>query len=159
VVILGYGSIGRAVGERLRSFGVRLETVRTANLGDLPRLAAEADVLVVLTPLTTETRGLVDAALLGRMRDGALVVNAARGGVVDTDALLAELASGRLRAALDVTDPEPLPPEHPLWTAPGTLLTPHVAGNSPHAIERAASLIADQIRRYMAGEPLVNRLR
>ena len=159
VLIVGYGSIGMAVGERLRPFGVRLETIRSANVAELPRLLPSADVVVILTPLTAETRGLIDAGALARMRDGGLLVNAARGGVVVTDALVAELEAGRLRAALDVTDPEPLPADHPIWSAPGTLLTPHVAGNTPYAVERAASLIGEQIRRHMAGEPLVNELR
>jgi phosphoglycerate dehydrogenase-like enzyme len=90
------------------------------------------------------------------MKDGALLVNAARGVVVDTAALLAELTAGRLRAALDVTDPEPLPEGHPLWSAPGLLLTPHVAGAVPDTNDRAAAVVADQMRRVLAGEPLEN---
>ena len=159
VLIVGYGSIGRAVADRLRPFGVRVETVRRGNAGDLPRLLPAADIVVVLTPLTPKTRHLVDGDFLGAMPDGALLVNAARGGVVDTAALLAELQSGRLRAALDVTDPEPLPADHPLWSAPGTLITPHIAGDSPRMIERATALIADQIGRHVRGEPLQNEYR
>jgi phosphoglycerate dehydrogenase-like enzyme len=98
----------------------------------------------------------VDAAFLAAMADGALLVNAARGVVVDTDALVAELDSGRLRAALDVTDPEPLPEGHPLWRAPGLLLTPHVGGAVPETNERAAAAVIDQVRRVLAGEPLAN---
>jgi phosphoglycerate dehydrogenase-like enzyme len=90
------------------------------------------------------------------MPDGALLVNAARGVVVDTDALVAELGSGRLRAALDVTDPEPLPADHPLWSAPGLLLTPHVAGEVPQTRDRAAATVVDQLKRILAGEPLRN---
>jgi phosphoglycerate dehydrogenase-like enzyme len=93
---------------------------------------------------------------LSEMRTGALLVNAARGPVLDTKALLAQLASGRIRAALDVTDPEPLPPEHPLWDMPGALLTPHLAGDSPQAEERVYRFIGEQIRRYANGEPLLN---
>src|SRR5206468_6800389 len=103
-----------------------------------------------------ETTGLVDAEFLAAMKDGALLVNAARGVVVDTDALLAELRSGRLRAALDVTEPEPLPEGHPLWSAPGLLLTPHVAGAVPDTNERAAAAVIDPLRRVVAGEPLAN---
>jgi phosphoglycerate dehydrogenase-like enzyme len=158
VLIVGYGSIGRAVAERLRPFDVRLDTVGRSNTRELGQLLAEADIVVVLTPLTPETRGLVGREFLAAMPDGALLVNAARGGVVDTGALLPELQSGRLRAALDVTEPEPLPADHPLWSAPGTLITPHVAGNSPYAVERAAALIAEQIRRHINGEPLLNEV-
>jgi phosphoglycerate dehydrogenase-like enzyme len=99
---------------------------------------------------------MVDAAFLAAMPDGALLVNAARGVVVDTDALLAELTAGRLRAALDVTEPEPLPAGHPLWSAPGLLLTPHIGGAVPKTNARAAAAVTDQIMRVLAGEPLVN---
>ena len=99
---------------------------------------------------------MVDAAFLARMRDGALLVNVSRGPVVDTDALLAECASGRLRAALDVTDPEPLPADHPLWRTPGVLISPHVGGNTSAFLPRARRLVAAQLRRWAAGEPLVN---
>jgi phosphoglycerate dehydrogenase-like enzyme len=99
---------------------------------------------------------MVDAAFLARMRDGALLVNVARGAVVDTDALLGELSTGRLQAALDVTDPEPLPADHPLWRAPGLLLTPHVGGNTSAFLPRALRLVREQLRRHVAGEPLAN---
>jgi phosphoglycerate dehydrogenase-like enzyme len=99
---------------------------------------------------------MVDAAFLAAMPDGALLVNAARGVVVDTDALLAELTAGRLRAALDVTEPEPLPEGHPLWSAPGLLLTPHVGGAVPETNARAASAVVEQLARVLAGEPLQN---
>jgi phosphoglycerate dehydrogenase-like enzyme len=112
---------------------------------------------VLLTPLTEATRGLIDAAALGQMRDGALLVNAARGAVVDTDALVTETASGRLLAVLDVTDPEPLPDGHPLWEAPGVLsITPHIGGDSPRANRLSAELAGDQLARFCAGEPLLN---
>jgi phosphoglycerate dehydrogenase-like enzyme len=107
-------------------------------------------------PETDDTRGMVDAAFLARMRDGALLVNVSRGPVVDTDALLAELREGRLRAALDVTDPEPLPPGHPLWSAPGLLLSPHVGGATTAFPPRAHALVRDQLARFAAGEPLRN---
>jgi phosphoglycerate dehydrogenase-like enzyme len=106
--------------------------------------------------MTNETLGLVDTSFLAAMPDGALLVNVARGPVVATDALLAELGTGRLRAALDVTDPEPLPPGHPLWSAPGLLLSPHVGGNTSAFLPRARRLVAEQVRRYCNGETLLN---
>jgi len=112
--------------------------------------------VILVVPVTQETIGMVDAGFLAAMPDGALLVNAARGVVVDTDALLAELASGRLRAALDVTDPEPLPEGHPLWSAPGLLLTPHVGGAVPNTNERAAAAVVRQLGRVIAGQPLEN---
>lgn len=166
VVIVGFGSIGRAVAARLEPFGATVIGVArrardgVRGLDELPDLLPQADAVVLLTPLTEATRGQVDAALLGRLRDGALLVNAGRGGTVDTDALLAELRTGRLRAVLDVVDPEPLPADHPLWTAPGLLaLTAHVAGDSLAADERAALLAAEQLARFSRGEPLANVVR
>ena len=162
VLILGAGSIGRAVEARLAPFGVTFDRLaRRAREGvqaldALPELLPRADILVVLVPLTDETRHLVDAEVLAALPDDALVVNAARGAVVDGDALLAELRRGRLRAALDTLDPEPLPDGHPLWSAPGALITPHVAGASPHVFDRALDLARDQIERLLAGEPLRN---
>ncbi|NHC13481.1 2-hydroxyacid dehydrogenase [Motilibacter deserti] len=162
VLILGYGAIGEAVERRLAGFEVEvLRVARRARPGvaaleQLPELLPRADVVLVLVPLTAATRGLVDAQLLARMKDGALLVNVARGAVVDTGALLNELASRRLRAALDVTDPEPLPEGHPLWTAPGLLLTPHVGGGTAAMGPRARALVADQLARWAAGEPLRN---
>lgn len=168
VVIVGYGSIGRAVAARLEPFGVTVRGVaRRAReregvhgVDALPALLPEADAVVLLTPLTEATRGQFDAAMLARMRDGALLVNAGRGATVDTGALLAELRSGRLRAVLDVVDPEPLPDDHPLWQAPGLLaLSPHVAGDSPAADARAARLAGEQLARFARGEPLRNVVR
>jgi phosphoglycerate dehydrogenase-like enzyme len=162
VLILGYGSIGAAVERRLEPFGVEvLRVARSARegvhpLSGLEELLPAADIVVVLLPLTEETRGLVGARVLERLSDGALLVNAGRGPVVDTDALLAELRAGRLRAVLDVTDPEPLPSGHPLWAAPGTLITPHVAGDSPRLRERTFALTREQLRRMRDGEPLLN---
>ncbi len=160
VLIIGYGGVGAAVERRLAGFEVEVERVaRSARPGvhaiaDLPRLLPDADVVILTTPLNDDTRGLVDAAFLGRMKDGALLVNVARGGVVDTDALLAELGTGRIRAALDVTEPEPPPAGHPLWTAPNLLLSPHVGGNTTAFLPRAYRLVIDQVARYVAGESL-----
>jgi phosphoglycerate dehydrogenase-like enzyme len=115
-----------------------------------------ADVVVLATPLTDSTRGLVNAEFLARMKDGALLVNVARGAVVDTKALLAELDSGRLTAALDVTDPEPLPQGHPLWQAPGVLISPHVGGPTSAFLPRAKRLLVAQLNRFVNREPLGN---
>jgi phosphoglycerate dehydrogenase-like enzyme len=162
VLLLGYGSIGQALERRLDGFEARvLRVARTArggvaDLDALPELLPQADVVVVLLPMTDATRELVDEGFLRQMHDGALLVNVARGPIVRTDALLAELESGRLRAALDVTDPEPLPPGHPLWQAPGLLLSPHVGGNTSAFLPRAYRLLSDQLRRFAAGEPLLN---
>ncbi len=162
VLVVGSGDIGEALCRRLAPFEVELVRVaRSAREGvhaasELPDLLPGADVVVLLVPLTHATRGLVDAAFLARMPDEALLVNASRGPVVDTDALVTELASCRLRAALDVTDPEPLPPDHPLWTVPGLLMTPHVAGSVRGLLPRAYELVARQLWRYAEGEPLKN---
>jgi phosphoglycerate dehydrogenase-like enzyme len=164
VLIVGYGSIGRAVKRRLEPFGVTVIGVaRRARDGvhaieELPELLGQADAVVVLAPLTPETQGMFDAALLARMRDGALFLNAGRGRVVDTAALLAELKSGRLRAVLDVVDPEPLPDDHPLWDA-ALAITPHNAGDSVAADERAVRFGAEQLARFARGEPLENVVR
>ncbi|MET8450049.1 2-hydroxyacid dehydrogenase [Streptomyces sp. NPDC005209] len=167
VLIVGYGSIGAAIEDRLTPFELaRVARVarseRTSARGpvhpltELSSLLPQADVVILSTPLTETTRGLVDADFLGRMKDGALLVNVARGPVVDTDALLAELRTGRITAALDVTDPEPLPPGHPLWQAPGVLISPHVGGPSSAFLPRAKRLLVDQLTRFVNREPLRN---
>jgi phosphoglycerate dehydrogenase-like enzyme len=162
VLILGYGSIGRALAQRLQPFGARVERVaRRARTGvhgvdELAGLLPDAEVVVILLPLTAETRGMVDASFLAAMRRDALLVNAARGAIVDTDALLAALHTERIRCALDVTEPEPLPDGHPLWSAPGALITPHIGGNVRRLMERAWRFAAEQVRRYIDGEPLLN---
>ncbi|GAA3989495.1 2-hydroxyacid dehydrogenase [Streptomyces marokkonensis] len=167
VLVVGYGSIGAAIEDRLVPFEVApvMRVARSARttargpvhpLTELPALLPEADVVIISTPLTEATRGLVDADFLARMKDGALLVNIARGPVVDTKALLAELESGRLTAALDVTDPEPLPPGHPLWQAPGVLVSPHVGGPTSAFLPRAKRLLVDQLSRFVNQEPLRN---
>lgn len=162
VLLVGYGSVGAAVERRLVPFECDvLRVARTARNGvagfeSLPSLLGRADVVILTVPLTDQTRRMVDAEFLAAMRDGTLLVNVARGGVVDTDALLAELDSGRLRAAVDVTDPEPPPAGHPLWTAPGLLISPHVGGSTTAFEPRARRLLQAQLARFAAGEPLAN---
>jgi phosphoglycerate dehydrogenase-like enzyme len=166
VLLIGMGSIGRLVEFRLRALGTRVIGVASRarddlhGVDELGGLLPDADAVVVLTPLTEATRGLIGAAELAAMADGALLVNVARGQIVDTEALLVELSAGRLRAVLDVTDPEPLPDDHPLWQAKGVLsITPHVAGDSPAGHARAAALAGEQIARWRAGEALHNVVR
>jgi phosphoglycerate dehydrogenase-like enzyme len=163
--ILGFGSIGHAVQEMLAAFECEIVGVaRHARDGvhgvdELPELLGEFDVVVNLLPLTEQTEGFFGARELGLMREDALYVNAGRGATTDTDALVAALQAQRIRAVLDVVDPEPLPSEHPLWTAPNVMISPHSAGDTPAADRAAWTLAAKQLRRYAAGEPLENVVR
>ena len=164
VLLVGYGAIGKEIERMLQPFHVDVTRVaRTARedesvhgVKELDTLLPKAEVIVLILPSTAETRSLIDAQQFSLMRQGALLVNAARGPIVNTDALVEALKSGRIRAALDVTDPEPLPDGHPLWKCPNLLITPHVAGSSPAFACRALRVAADELRRYMAGEPLLN---
>jgi phosphoglycerate dehydrogenase-like enzyme len=163
VAILGYGSIGRSIAERMLACRARVTGVATSARDDdlVGRVLtveevewSAQDVVVVVLPLSERTRHLVDAAFLARLHDGALVVNVGRGPLLDTDAVLAE--AGRLSFALDVTDPEPLPDGHPLWSAPGVLITPHIAGGTTAMLPRMAALVRDQLERLRDGRPLRN---
>ena len=164
VLIVGYGSIGAAIEARLIPFGVTvLRVARTPRdqpkvspVADLHALIPLADIVVLIVPLTDATRGLMGAAEIALMKRGALLVNAARGPVVVTDALVEALEQQRIRAVVDVTDPEPLPAGHPLWSAPNCLITPHIGGSTPEFIYRAFRFGAQQVRRFIAGEPLEN---
>jgi len=166
VLIIGHGHIGAAIERRLAGFEIasvtrvarrpRTEPVLVHSVEKLPRLLPNADVVFLVAPHTPQTEGMIGSKELAALPDGALLVNVARGRLVDTAALLAETSTGRIRAALDVTDPEPLPPEHPLWRTPGVLISPHVGGASTAFFPRADRLIAAQLDRFAAGEELEN---
>ncbi len=162
VAVIGAGSIGSAIQRRFSAFEAEVTMVgRTARAGvrgvdELLGLLPDQDVVVLVLPLTEQSRGLVDADFLAAMGDGALLVNVARGAVVDTDALLAECSSGRLRAALDVFDTEPLPTDSALWDTKGVLVTPHVGGLSDAMWPRAHRLVREQLERYVGGRDLAN---
>jgi phosphoglycerate dehydrogenase-like enzyme len=169
VLVIGHGHVGQALVRRLLPFEVEVvraaRTARTLPGGtvvhgieEVPGLLPDADVVVLIVPQTPETTALVDAGFLARMKPGALLVNVARGGVVVTDDLLEAVLRGHVRAALDVTDPEPLPPGHPLWRTPGVLLSPHVGGNTTAFLPRAHRLVASQLRHWRSGQPLDNRM-
>ena len=164
VLIVGHGSIGKDIERLLEPF--RVDIIRVArtprshppvhSVAELDGLLPRADVIVLILPLTAQSKGLIGPHQFSRMRQGALLVNVARGGVVQTDALVEALNSGRIRAALDVTDPEPLPVDHPLWRCPNLLITPHIGGSSPQFDARSLQVAMDELRRYMNGEPLQN---
>ncbi|MEA4944068.1 MAG: 2-hydroxyacid dehydrogenase [Propionicimonas sp.] len=166
VLILGYGRIGKAIEQRLAGFEVASITrvARSARTGEvpvhpieeLPALLPTADVVFVITPLTPQTTGLIGAAELALLPDNALLVNVSRGKVVDTDALVEAVRAGRIRAALDVTDPEPLPSDHPLWQLPGVFISPHTGGQSTAFFPRMGRLLRSQLTKFAAGEPLDN---
>ncbi|MGB8028195.1 MAG: 2-hydroxyacid dehydrogenase [Terracidiphilus sp.] len=164
MLLVGYGAIGKEIERMLVPFSVdMIRLARTARsapevraVSELDTLLPRADVVILILPATTESRGLIGERRLGLLRQGALLVNAARGPIVDTDALVNALNSGRIRAALDVTEPEPLPEGHPLWSCPNLLLTPHIGGSTPQFAPRALRTVADELRRYMNGEPLKN---
>lgn len=162
VAVVGHGSIGRVIVQMLQPFAVsvtafsRRGTDAAQKIDELAGRLGEFDVVILILPLTDETEHLVDAEFLAQMKDGALLVNVARGRVVDTGALLAELRSGRLRAAMDVTDPEPLPDGHPLWSAPNCIITPHVGGNTSAFPPRMKKLIEAQLQRWVGGDALAN---
>ncbi|WP_409490343.1 2-hydroxyacid dehydrogenase [Amycolatopsis sp. cmx-11-12] len=164
VLLVGHGSIGQAIDRQLvaaeavvtRVASTARPAERVHGVGELAALLPSADIVVLILPETPATTGLIGAAELAALPDGALVVNVGRGSAIDTAALTAETVAGRLRAALDVVDPEPLPSDHPLWTAPGVIVTPHIAGGSASFYPRAKRLVAEQLRRYAAGEEPLN---
>ena len=164
ILIVGYGDIGKTIERYLIPFGVKIARIaRSARtepevhpVDKLNQLLPHAEIVILILPHTPESHALIGAQQFALMAQGALLVNAARGPIVQTDALVEALNSGRIRAALDVTDPEPLPPEHPLWKCPSLLITPHVAGSTPEFSPRAIHIAADQVRRLLQGEPLIN---
>jgi|SRR5579863_9499862 phosphoglycerate dehydrogenase-like enzyme len=164
VMLVGHGSIGKDIERLLEPFRVNMIRVaRSARtqpmihpVSQLDEWLPNADVIVLILPLTEESRGLIGPNQFALMRQGALLVNAARGGIVQTGALVDALNAGKIRAALDVTDPEPLPGEHPLWHCPNLLITPHIGGSSPQFDARSLKVAADELRRYMSGDPLMN---
>ncbi|MEO7752024.1 MAG: 2-hydroxyacid dehydrogenase [Terracoccus sp.] len=162
VLVVGAGDLGQQTARRLRAFdAVPVLVAHSARegvhaTGELSDLLPDADIVVLTLPLTPQTTGLVDAEFLSRMADGAMLVNVSRGRIVDTAALVREVVSGRLRAGLDVVDPEPLPSDHPLWTAPGVIITPHAAGHIAAAGPRAFALVAKQLQRFVDGDELEN---
>jgi phosphoglycerate dehydrogenase-like enzyme len=164
VLLVGYGAIGKEIERMLAPFHVEMTRVaRSARtdpqvfpVSELNSLLPQAEIVVLILPSTAESRWLIDAPQLALLPQGALLVNAARGPVVNTDALVEALHAGRIRAALDVTDPEPLPEGHPLWSCPNLLITPHIGASSPEFAPNGLRTAADELRRYMKGEPLRN---
>ena len=167
VLIVGYGDIGKTIEKYLMPFGVEIlrvarserispEGFQVMAIQQLDELLPKAEIVILILPHTAESHGLIGAKQLALLPQGALLVNAARGPIVQTDALVEALNAGRIRAALDVTEPEPLPVEHPLWRCPNLLITPHVAGSTPQFSPRAIQIAGDQIRRILNGEPLIN---
>ena len=160
--LIGYGSIGKTIERNLSGFDVEVIPFNRSGsdgakkISELDQNLATLDVVILILPLNDESRKMFDAARLAKMKDGALLVNVARGAIVDTDALIAELKSGRITAALDVTDPEPLPSDHPLWQMRGVFIAPHVGGNTSIFESRARKLIQQQLQKLASGEPLAN---
>lgn len=164
VAIIGSGNIGRKIAELLQGFNVEISTFNRSGhdgcqpISLLDQLLPDFDLVILIVPLSDQTRGMFNLARLQKMKKGATLVNVARGPVVDTGALLQVLEAGHISAALDVTDPEPLPPEHPLWRAPNCIITPHVGGDSEAFVPRGRALIEAQLARYAAGELLENMI-
>ncbi len=165
-LLLGFGGVGKAIAARLAPFEVEVTAVARSSrvedgmpvhgVDELPELLGTTEIVIVSLPGGDETRHIVDDAFLSALPDGALVVNVGRGPLIDTEALVEHVSRGRIRAALDVTDPEPLPADHPLWTLPGVLISPHVGGASSAMEPRIARLVRTQIERMQAGEPPLN---
>ncbi len=164
VLLVGHGAIGKEIERMLEPFRVTiLRVARSARrepevhaVGELESMLPQADVVVLILPSTEETKNLIGARQLGLMKQGALLVNAARGPIVNTEALVEALHSGRVRAAIDVTDPEPLPDGHPLWNCPNLMITPHIGASTPEFAARGMRTAAGEVRRYLKGEPLEN---
>ena len=162
VAIVGYGNIGKMIGTMLENFEVSVTAFsRSGKDGALTfdhfdRMLPTFDVIILIVPLNDQTRHLMNAQRLAAMKNGAALINVARGAVVDTEALIAELNSGRITAGLDVTDPEPLPAGHPLWSTKNVIITPHVGGDSEAFTPRGRKLVEEQLARYASGQPLLH---
>ncbi len=162
VTIIGHGNIGKTIAQMLNGFEVDVTSFsRSGSNGALTidnfdRLLPAFDVIILIVPLNDQTRHFMNSQRLSAMKDGASLINVARGAIVDTDALVSELNSGRISCALDVTDPEPLPAGHPLWSTPNTIITPHVGGDSKAFEPRGRALVEAQLARFAAGQPLIN---
>ena len=162
IAIVGYGNIGKTIARMLSNFEVTITAFSKSGrdgaltLDHFDRLLPTFDVIILIVPLNDQTHHLMNAARLASMKDGAALINVARGPVVDTDALIAELNSGRITAGLDVTDPEPLPAGHPLWSAKNVIITPHVGGDSAAFIPRGRKLVEEQLARFASGQPLLH---
>jgi phosphoglycerate dehydrogenase-like enzyme len=162
IAIVGYGNIGKTIARMLGNFEVTITAFSKSGrdgaltLDHFDRLLPTFDVIILIVPLNDQTHHLMNATRLASMKDGAALINVARGPVVDTDALIAELNSGRITAGLDVTDPEPLPAGHPLWSAKNVIITPHVGGDSAAFIPRGRKLVEEQLARFASGQPLLH---
>ena len=162
IAIVGYGNIGKTIARMLGNFEVTITAFSKSGrdgaltLDNFDRLLPTFDVIILIVPLNDQTHHLMNATRLAAMKDGAALINVARGPVVDTDALIAELNSGRITAGLDVTDPEPLPAGHPLWSAKNVIITPHVGGDSAAFIPRGRKLVEEQLARFASGQPLLH---
>lgn len=158
--IIGYGSIGKKIEQNLSGFDLSITAFTRSGrdgsftIDQLDEHLPQLDIVILILPLSDSSRHLFNKERLSKMKDGALLINVARGPVVETDALMAELNSGRIFAALDVTDPEPLPVEHPLWKAKNLLLVPHIGGNSTAFEPRGRALVESQLKLIAAGKPL-----
>ena len=165
VLLIGYGEVGKATERRLAGFECDITRVASTardgvhGIADVLSLVPDADVVILTVPLNEGTRGLVDAQFLAAMKDGSVLINVARGPVVVTDALIAELRSGRISAGIDVTDPEPIPDDHELWTVPNLMITPHIGGETDTYEPRARKRIYRQLDLWLAGEPLESVIR
>ena len=162
VAIVGYGNIGKTIARMLEGFDIDVTSFSRSGkdgaltIDNFDRLLPTFDVIILIVPLNDQTRHFMSAKRLSTMKDGASLINVARGAIIDTDALVSELNSGRISCALDVTDPEPLPAGHPLWSAPNTIITPHVGGDSKAFEPRGRVLVEAQLARFSAGQPLIN---
>ena len=160
--VIGFGSIGKQVVKNLSGFDVSVTSFsksgrdESIKIDELDKYLPNLDIVILILPLTDESRHMFNKDRLAKMKDGALIVNVARGPIIDTEALITELNSGRLHAALDVTDPEPLPSGHPLWSAKNLLLAPHVGGNSTAFEPRGRKLVESQLKLLAEGKPLNN---